>query len=373
MIKPKVLAFYLPQYHPIPENNKWWGNGFTEWTNVTKAKPLFKGHQQPKFPADFGYYDLRLPEVREEQAVIAKRFGVDGFVYYHYWFGNGKQLLERPFNEVLESGKPDFPFCLCWANQTWSGVWHGAPNKTLIKQEYPGSKDNELHFEYLFKAFADPRYIRINDKPLFMVYDLNDLPDPKKFAIEIKEAAIGAGFKGVYLMASNLNYDSFDLKGNEFDGKVSHAFNRVFSELRNRNGLIDKLPSRIKRLLPEQDEQKKLSVIDHQLLVNETSFVKSNVDTYPMVVPNWDNTPRSSTRGVVLTNSSPELFRKQILKSIDFLEKNPLAEPLIFIKSWNEWAEGNYIEPDTVFGYKYLQVIKDTILHKKAETKAKIL
>ena len=167
----RLIAYYLPQYHPIPENDKWWGKGFTEWTNVAKAKPLFKGHYQPRLPADLGFYDLRLAEVREKQAAMAREYGIYGFCYYHYWFGNNKQLLERPFNEVLTSGKPEFPFMLCWANQTWAGVWFGNDKPDiLIEQVYPGKEDYINHFNYLRKAFADPRYITIDGKPVFHVY-----------------------------------------------------------------------------------------------------------------------------------------------------------------------------------------------------------
>lgn len=161
-MKARVLALYLPQYHPVPENDMWWGKGFTEWSNVTKAKPLFRGHYQPKLPTDLGFYDLRLPEVREEQAKLAKEAGIEGFIYWHYWFGNGKRLLERPFNEVLESGKPDFPFALAWANHTWSTkTWKSAIGETakkgvIMEQTYPGIEDYTEHFYYALKAFKDP-------------------------------------------------------------------------------------------------------------------------------------------------------------------------------------------------------------------------
>jgi lipopolysaccharide biosynthesis protein len=165
----EVLAHYLPQFHPIPENDRWWGTGFTEWTNVTRAKPLFRSHVQPHLPSDLGFYDLRVPEVREAQADLARAHGLTGFCYWHYWFG-GRLLLERPFEEVLRSGSPDFPFCIAWANQSWSGIWHGAPKRILIEQIYP-EDDDSRHFDYLRPAFEDRRYVRMDGRPLLFVYD----------------------------------------------------------------------------------------------------------------------------------------------------------------------------------------------------------
>lgn len=166
--KVRVIAFYLPQFHPTPENDKWWGKGFTEWTNVGKAKPLFKGHYQPKVPADLGYYDLRVPETRREQAELARQYGIEGFCYWHYWFGNGRQLLQRPFQEVLASGEPDFPFCLAWANHSWEDKQFNKEggNKMLMEQLYPGDEDYIAHFNAVLPAFKDPRYIRVNGEAL---------------------------------------------------------------------------------------------------------------------------------------------------------------------------------------------------------------
>src|SRR5215475_4957626 len=173
---PRLVAFYLPQYHPIPENDEWWGTGFTEWTNVVSAKPVFAGHYQPHLPADLGFYDLRLPEVRQAQADLARNHGIHGFCYYHYWF-QGRRLLRRPFDEVLRSGQPDFPFCLCWANENWTRVWDGSDKKLLIEQTY--SADDDLaHIRWLAPAFRDPRHIRVEGKPLFLVYRARKLPDP---------------------------------------------------------------------------------------------------------------------------------------------------------------------------------------------------
>lgn len=201
----RAIAFYLPQYHPVPENDEWWGKGFTEWRNVSKARPLFPGHYQPHLPADLGFYDLRLPEVREAQAELARAHGISGFVYYHYWF-NGRRILERPFNEVLQSGKPDFPFCLCWANENWTRIWDGGDKHILLEQKY-SAQDDLAHIQSLIPAFRDERYIRVNGKPLFLVYRAELIPDPVRTAAIWREAAIKAGVGDLYL-ARVESYDS---------------------------------------------------------------------------------------------------------------------------------------------------------------------
>ena len=201
--KARVIAFYLPQFYPFKENDEWWGKGFTEWTNVGKAKPLFKGHNQPRVPTELGYYDLRLPIVREQQAKLAREAGVYGFCYWHYWFGSGKRLLERVFDEVLESGKPNFPFCLGWANHSWyTKEWNSdgsTNNKLLIEQTYPGLEDTKMHFDYLLKAFKDPRYIKIEGKPLFYVFRPKDLPN--QYIDYFKKRIVEEGFPGILLVA----------------------------------------------------------------------------------------------------------------------------------------------------------------------------
>ena len=204
-MKARVIALYLPQFHPIPENDKWWGPGFTEWTNVAKAKPLFRGHYQPRIPADLGFYDLRLPETREQQAVMAQEAGIEGFCYYHYWFGNGKQLLERPFNEVLASGKPDFPFCLCWANHDWSNkTWRRTSalqkDGMMIAQTYPGHADHVAHFMTLLPAFKDKRYMTVDGKLLFTVYDPLNFPNVSDFLSTWQQLAREHGLPGFFFV-----------------------------------------------------------------------------------------------------------------------------------------------------------------------------
>ncbi len=367
MKKIKPLAFYLPQYHPVPENDEWWGKGFTEWTNVTKAKPLFNGHEQPIYPADLGYYDLRVPEVREHQAQIAKEHGVYGFIYYHYWFGNGKQLLERIANDVLTSKKPDFPFCFCWANETWSGIWHGLAEKILVEQVYPDEQDLIDHFNYLLPFFKDERYIKVDNKPLFIIYHPNHLNEGDPHYIsKFRELAKKNGFDDLYIMASNKLRDDTDLKSMGYDGKISNAFQKAWIPYIKKGEYISHYQyykNRITELLGFKKKIKlKVLTQDAKAIVNDLQFVESNVATYPCILPNWDNTPRSGYRGVVLTDTSPELFEKQIEKAIDYLEdKNDYPEQLLIIKSWNEWAEGNILEPDRKYGFGYLNTLKSIL------------
>ena len=215
--KARLIAKYLPQFHPIPENDRWWGKGFTEWTNTASAKPLFPGHEQPSIPADLGYYDLRVSESREAQAELARQYGIEGFCYWHYWFGGGKRLLERPLNEVLRSGKPDFPFCLGWANHTWSGIWHGAPDQVLMEQTYPGLHDVKDHFYAMLEAFQDRRYMKIDGRNIFCIYRMGELEEATLFFSTWRELAVKEGIPDFYFIGiadypwrmSDEGYDGF--------------------------------------------------------------------------------------------------------------------------------------------------------------------
>ena len=353
----RAIALYLPQFHPIPENDEWWGKGFTEWTNTAKARPLFRGHEQPHVPADLGFYDLRLPEAREAQADLARQYGLEGFCYYHYWFA-GRRLLERPFEQVLASGKPDFPFCLCWANETWTGIWHGAADRILVEQTYPGDEDHQRHFDYLLPAFEDPRYIRVDGRPLFMVYRPLNIPDPKRFTDLWRELAEKAGLPGLYLICEHRDSD-WDPHEYGFDAVM-------LSRLPPRRAAMKKWATwanPIRKLrywwadvrgLPTIHQYR--HVLDHMI----TDPVPG-IESYPYVVPNWDNTPRSGSNGMVLQGSTPELFRRHLRRALERVRPNTPDKRIVFIKSWNEWAEGNHLEPDLKYGHAYLQVIKEEL------------
>jgi lipopolysaccharide biosynthesis protein len=354
--KARVIAFYLPQFHPTPENDAWWGKGFTDWTNVASARVLFKGHEQPHVPADLGFYDLRLPEARAAQAEMAATFGVEGFCYWHYWFG-GRRMLERPFNEVLSSGKPDFPFCLGWANHSWSGIWKDEPHRKLIDQIYPGDADDRAHFDYLLNTFNDHRYITVNGKPLLVIFKPTEMPDAKKRFDLWRELALKAGIKGLHIVGINM----LDFKSTTELG-LDAIMLSTLAVTNTSNALVNeatRIAWGIRRRLslggPRIVEYRE--AIKH-LIPDLTQF---DCEAYPCVYPNWDNTPRKGRKGLVLINSTPELFESHLNDAVKVVDGRAIENKLIFLKSWNEWAEGNYLEPDTKWGLQYLQALKRVI------------
>jgi glycosyltransferase involved in cell wall biosynthesis len=339
---PRLIAFYLPQYHPIPENDRWWGEGFTDWRNVARAQPLFPGHHQPQLPADLGFYDLRLTETREEQAELARSFGIHGFCYYHYWF-HGKRLLEQPFNAVLRSGKPDFPFCLCWANEPWSRRWDGTDTDVLQPQSY-SAEDDLNHIRWLLDVLADPRAITINERPVFIVYQGHRLPEPARTTDLWRSEAERAGLKAPYLMAVESHWDgNWDATQVGFDAKV--LFQPLFPVL-----------SRVERLdVPNP----RLRVYDYQkawpLLANPEPVPYLRYDT---VFPSWDNTPRRGEDGWVLHNSTPEAYEQWLRLALERTLGRPPGQRVVFLNAWNEWAEGCHLEPDRRDGLAYLKATR---------------
>ncbi|MEJ0106604.1 MAG: glycoside hydrolase family 99-like domain-containing protein [Bacteroidota bacterium] len=356
----RIFALYLPQFHPIAENDTWWGKGFTEWTNVGKARKYFKNHYQPKVPADLGYYDLRIPEIRHMQAVMAEKNGIEGFIYWHYWFGNGKRILEKPFNDTLTDNSYNFPFALAWANESWKGLAHGVyNNKILISQSYPSIEDYVKHFYALLPAFKDRRYIKVNNKPIFMIYKPNEIPDVSVFINLWNKLASDNGLSGFYFIAHHTtkkeywgkSYEKTLAKINE-QGFDAINIMRLKGFLENRNRLTKAIVS-AKRLFkkgPFVYSYKKAHL-----------FFSDIIDTHPMVIPTiisgWDNTPRHS-RGLILKDYTPTIFAKHVKCTINLVKDKPLEERLIILKSWNEWAEGNYMEPDIKWGNAFLEVLK---------------
>jgi len=365
----KTIAFYLPQYHPIPENNLWWGNGFTDWVNVAKARPLFKGHYQPQVPADLGFYDLRNSEIIIAQAQMAKRYGVDGFCFYHYWF-NGKLLLEKPVNEMLRSGLPEFPFCLCWANENWTRRWDGKDQDVLISQDYT-KYDPISHIQWLIKAFTDKRYIKVNGKPLFAIYDVDSIPNIGQVIQGWRNEITKASIPDIYICAvrsQNCHYTSEQLKLFGFDSIIE--FRPIPSEHPKQmcQSIIRNLPLRLfnkialflgKKIPPYR--------IYHRYQYNKYAqkAVKylqrsrtSQLPILPVVFPSWDNSPRKRMYATIIQNENPKDFGDWLSNSIKWVKQYPAEERILFINAWNEWAEGCHLEPDTTYGTMFLKEVE---------------
>lgn len=372
----RTIAFYLPQFFPIPENDEWWGPGFTEWTNVAKARPLYDGHVQPRLPADLGFYDLRVPETRERQAELARAAGIESFCYWHYWFGNGRRILERPFEEVLASGTPDFPFCLAWANQSWTGIWHGLKNKTLIEQTYPGKADEEAHFRWAQRAFEDPRYSRVDGKPIFVVFAPSDLPSTAAFIDHWRELAHAAGYPGIYFVGI---WDGYEPLGERYNAANLAPFDAVTligpHDYLVRSNTAPR-PSRLqglKRFVPAPIRALRSSVQTGPRRIPFTDVLAQAYQDMPpgerylpSVLAGWDNTPRSARRGVVYEGFTPELFTAHLNKAIERLANHPPEKRIIFLKAWNEWAEGNIVEPCAVLGHQMLDSVRAALLPQTA-------
>lgn len=359
----RAIAFYLPQFHPVTENDEWWGKGFTEWRNVAKANPLFPGHYQPHIPADLGFYDLRLPEAREAQAELARQYGIHGFCYYHYWF-NGRRILERPFNEVLASGKPNFPFCLCWANENWTRRWDGGENDILLQQNYC-AEDDLAHIQSLFPAFRDPRYIRIDGKPLFLVYRTELLPEPARTAAIWRDAARKAGIGELYLARVENFTRDIDPSSIGFDAAVQFAPDgSTMGELKFRG----KLPTALARL----------GLISKAYLENKVFNYKSVAEgamnrpepafkRFSCVTPMWDNSARRKSNARILIGSDPEKYEVWLKTAITrTCRRFQGDERIVFINAWNEWAEGCHLEPDLKWGRAYLEATRRALATKPA-------
>lgn len=352
----RSIAVVLPQFHPIPENDEWWGKGFTEWTNVAQAKPLFKDHYQPHIPSDLGFYDLRLAEAREAQAKIAKEHGIYGFCYYHYWF-NGKRLLDKPIDEMLQLKEPDMPFMLCWANENWTRRWDGLENDILIEQDY-SIEDDENHIRWLCEnVFSDERYIRVNEKPVFVIYRDDLFPDIKA-TIELwrKIAEEEYGFKGLYLCAMESFNRNFDPEDIGFDACIEfspHHLMKYLNKPKKKNTFLVNLRSKAKEHLRFTDF--KLAVqgsIDRELPAYKL---------FRSATPSWDNTPRKGENGVIGENSTPSLYSHWLKSLKEKFEPYSAEENFIFINAMNEWAEGNHLEPCHKYGTQYLEATKEAM------------
>lgn len=381
-MKVRIIALYLPQFHPIPENDLWWGPGFTEWINVVRAKPLFRGHRQPRIPADLGFYDLRLPETREQQARLARAAGIEGFCYYHYWFGGGKQLLERPFNEVVASGRPDFPFCICWANHTWSNkTWRRTSalqrDGLMVEQTYPGREDDTAHFLSLLDAFRDRRYMTVDGKLLFTIYDPLGFPHVGDFIELWQRLAAEHGLPGFYFVGMTPSTLSFKITP---DGKrqpampnlrssaeiynhvLSLRFDAVNSFGKRRGEMLyeGKVKNIAKAVMRRMGLPAGSQCYDYERTV-ANFFAPEDAweNVFPTILPQWDRSPRVASADGVYVNVTPEKFGRHIRRAMDIVSRKEDEHRIIYLKSWNEWGEGNYVEPDEEFGHGLLDALRD--------------
>ena len=383
-MKPRLIAFYLPQYHPIPENDEWWGKGYTEWRSVTAAKPLFKGHYQPHIPADLGFYDLRLSEIREQQAELARGAGIEGFCYWHYWMGNGRMLLERPFQEVLSSGKPDYPFCLGWANHNWTNrMWSKVSNfsrtHNLIEVFY-SKEDYIKHFHYVLPAFRDKRYIRVDGKPLFYIFAPQHIPNSREFIDTWQDLARANGLDGIYFVAmvSNVSLGFKDENGkytlpnlNEAGKRYQMFLDMGYDGINSRGDYRAELLCKGKyvplyeRFLRKVFKYSTLKRYDYAKVM-ENLFVKEDAweNVFPTIIPNWDRSPRAGKDAVIYDKSTPDLFERSLRNAINIIKDKKPEHQIIFVKSWNEWGEGNHLEPDVKWGHQYLDAIHNVIFNK---------
>lgn len=355
----RFLAFYLPQFHPIPENDEWWGPGFTEWTNVVRARPLFRGHHQPDLPADLGFYDLRLPEIREAQAAMAGRHGIDGFCYYHYWFG-GRRLLERPFAEVLRSREPDLPFCLCWANENWTRMWNGGRAAVLMEQSY-SDLDDRAHIRWLAEAFADRRYLKVMGRPIFLVYRPASLPDPLRTTDTWRSESVRLGVGEPYLcLVHGFDADRLDPRPLGFDAAVRFA-----PDWRALGGQLGGRPLRrgLRKIFRPDSPYRVHKIRDYRRVVADSLNAPGpDYKLYPCVTPGFDNTPRRPrANATVLVNSSPSAYAAWLAETIRRFEPYGPEEDLVFVNAWNEWAEGNHLEPSQRWGRAYLEAHAEVV------------
>lgn len=355
MIKP--IAIHLPQFHPIPENDEWWGKGFTEWTNVARARPRFKEHYQPHLPADLGFYDLRLEEARVAQAEMAHTHGIYGFCHYHYWF-NGRRVLHRPLDDMLQTQTPDFPFMLCWANENWTRRWDGEDQQVLLKQEY-SEADNEAHFRFLCTSFfADRRYIRVNNKPVFVIYRASVIPDVAGLIRTGNRIAQEHGFAGLHFICMD-NFVDAPAESLGFSGAVHfHPDYRYFHP--NRGGRIEKLlhKTRLKRSFKYSNHFEHYDDYVQKVLAEDKTISKN---IYPGLTPGWDNSARRKTGATIFHNSTPQTFRRWLHALLPALKERTGEDNFLFINAWNEWAEGNHLEPCQKWGNAYLQAVKEEL------------
>jgi hypothetical protein len=370
--KIRPVAFYFPQFHAIPENDEWWGRGFTDWVNVKKAKAQFRGHYQPRIPLGGRYYDQSEKDVIAWQIELAKAHGLYGFCHYHYWF-DGKQLLETPTNIFLDSKELDFNFCLAWANETWSRRWDGRDHHILVQQTHIPDKDRWLaHFRYLIKAWSDERAIKIDGKPVFLIYRAHRIEKIGEMFDFWQDMAVREGLKGLYFIAiKQYEFPVPDVL-KYFDAVVNfQPFEAIYSPDFPDQKVIQKGFIQRFRILPEKALDilrsmryflfRSLTFYDYEMVwrhILQEGPGEYGLPAISGAFVDWDNTSRYGKRARIFRGASPERFEFYFQKLVEKVAKRPEPERFIFINAWNEWAEGAYLEPDERYGYRYLEALK---------------
>lgn len=354
----KLIAFYLPQFHVIPENSEWWGEGFTEWTNTKKARPLFRGHYQPRVPLHNNYYCLLDKDVMVKQMKLAKKYGIYGFCFYHYWYC-GKKLLEKPIEMLLLNKEANLPFCFAWANESWTKTWHGArgSKEVLIEQKYGSRSDWEKHILYLLKFFEDDRYIKVDNKPVLLVLHLNQIGNIKEMMDVWNECLQNRGFKGIYLVSMLRGYKGERIKGFKPDASVD------FEPGRTINQVDYKKKNKYQWLMNYKDNFEKIPFLNrvcrkeynYEQLCRTALQRRHGKDELWGVFSGYDDTPRRKYHASIVRGSDPILFGKYLKETINKSQEE--KKEFVFITAWNEWGEGAYLEPDQRYGYAYLNEI----------------
>jgi hypothetical protein len=351
----RLLAFYLPQFHPIPENDAAWGPGFTEWTNVVRARPAFPGHRQPRLPRDLGFYDLRLDEVRVQQAELAIAAGLSGFVYYHYWFA-GKRLLHRPLDQLLATGSPDFPFAICWANENWTRTWDGGDDVLLQRQQH-SAEDDEAHARWLAGTMRDPRYIHVGGRPLLMVYKPSLLPDPAATNERFRRVLEAEGIPSPYLvMVESTSWERAHSPA-ELGYDASVDFFPDWDDL-GRPRRHGRGHGALRRLGLSPRGYGENRVFDYADVVQRRwqRSPRMAPPRFPVVCPGWDNSPRRRRGALILHDPSVGVYEQWLRRAIDEVQRFAPDERLVFVNAWNEWAEGAVLEPSDLDGRAFLDV-----------------
>jgi lipopolysaccharide biosynthesis protein len=376
LTRAKLIAIYFPQFHAIAENDAWWGAGFTDWNNVKAGKPQFEGHYQPRVPLNRNYYDQSKLDTLRWQVDLAQKHGLFGFCHYHYWF-DGKQLLETPTNLILENPDIDFPFCLSWANETWSKRWDGHDHHVLIQQKHPPThKSWKRHYDYLIKAWRDPRAIKVDGKPVFVIYRPQFIEKIDDMLAYWRQLAQHDGLPGVYFVFQK-QYElpqSSCLKS--FDAEFQfQPFEAAYTGLNNSKslrrsrlfGLMRGLPERYQDLLRGLKAKFMNELTFHDYEATWRQIIQMPVDTHRTVYPgafvDWDNAARYKSRATVFHPVNPQTFQTYLNALVDSMPKRNLPEDFIFLNAWNEWAEGAYLEPDERHGYQYLEAVKAALTH----------